>query len=251
MSDNLLWWPEQTNRPAFRVPDITREPWSIIHRICPSVGVYPTFSHSCNDAMNFGQEYCRNKAWPSQQSILRVSWCWYTHRRDACGGHHRTLENGVALSHPGWDDCLCKGLASREAGWEAYRTLYYFYFLFIYLFIFIYFFIGVKSLHSVVLVSAVQWSESAICIHVSPPCWTSLPPPLPPDVGRHRAPSWAPCAVPQVPTSYLFYAWQCIYVKPNLPIHPILPFPHCVHTSVLYICISIPALQIGSSVPFF
>ena len=30
-----------------------------------------------------------------------------------------------------------------------------------------------------------------------------------------------------------------------------LSFPHCVHMSVLYICVSIPALQIGSSVPFF
>ena len=28
------------------------------------------------------------------------------------------------------------------------------------------------------------------------------------------------------------------------------PFPAYVYTSVLYVCISIPALQIGSSVPF-
>ena len=28
-----------------------------------------------------------------------------------------------------------------------------------------------------------------------------------------------------------------------------LPFPLCVHISVLYICVSIPALQVGSSVP--
>ena len=27
--------------------------------------------------------------------------------------------------------------------------------------------------------------------------------------------------------------------------------PHCVHKSVLYICVSIPSLQIGSSIPFF
>lgn len=26
-----------------------------------------------------------------------------------------------------WWLCLCKGLTSREAGWEVYRTLYYFY----------------------------------------------------------------------------------------------------------------------------
>ena len=29
------------------------------------------------------------------------------------------------------------------------------------------------------------------------------------------------------------------------------PLPHHVHMSILYVCISIPALQIGSSVPFF
>ena len=43
------------------------------------------------------------------------------------------------------------------------------------------------------------------------------------------------------------------YVNPNLPIHPTttpLHFPR-VHTFVLYICVSISALQTGSSVPFF
>ena len=28
-------------------------------------------------------------------------------------------------------------------------------------------------------------------------------------------------------------------------------FPQCVHKSVLYVCASIPALQIGSSIPIF
>ena len=32
---------------------------------------------------------------------------------------------------------------------------------------------------------------------------------------------------------------------------PTLSFPRCVHKSVLYICISIPVLQIHLSVPFF
>ena len=36
-----------------------------------------------------------------------------------------------------------------------------------------------------------------------------------------------------------------------LSIRPTLSFPACVHESVLYICFSTPALQIGSSVPFF
>ena len=81
-----------------------------------------------------------------------------------------------------------------------------------------------------VLVSAVQWSESSvICIHISPPSWTPHPTPL----GRHRAQGWSPCAIQWLPTSCLFYTWQCIHVSPNLPIHPTLPFRPCVHASVL------------------
>ena len=43
---------------------------------------------------------------------------------------------------------------------------FYFYFLI---------FIGVQLLYNVVLVSAVQQSESAICIHISPVFWISFP----------------------------------------------------------------------------
>ena len=41
-------------------------------------------------------------------------------------------------------------------------------------------------------------------------------------LGHQRAPSWALYTILQVPTSYLFYTWQCIDVKPKLPIHPTL-----------------------------
>ena len=75
--------------------------------------------------------------------------------------------------------------------------------------------------------------------------------PHPTHLDRHRAPNWAPCAIQQVPTIYPFYTWKCIYVKSNLPVRPTLPCPPRVHMSVLYICVSIPVLQIGSSVPFF
>ena len=61
----------------------------------------------------------------------------------------------------------------------------------------------------------------------------------------------APCAVLQLPTGYLFFAWQCIYVNATLSICFYFSFPPCVHESVLYVCASIPALQIDSSVPFF
>ena len=49
---------------------------------------------------------------------------------------------------------------------------------------------------------------------------------------------------------WLFYTRECIYVNATLSIHP-PSFPHCVHVSVLYMCVSVPALQIGSSAPFF
>ena len=40
----------------------------------------------------------------------------------------------------------------------------------------------------------------------SQPC-----PPLPPD--HHGAQGWAPWAIQRIPTSYLFYTWQCAYVN--------------------------------------
>ena len=36
---------------------------------------------------------------------------------------------------------------------------------------------------------------------------------------------WTEWALQQVPTSSLFYTLQYIYVNPNLPVHPIIPFP--------------------------
>ena len=44
---------------------------------------------------------------------------------------------------------------------------------------------------------------------------------------------------------------ECIYVIATLSIHPTLLFPLCVHKSILYICISIPAIKRSSSVSFF
>ena len=60
-----------------------------------------------------------------------------------------------------------------------------------------------------------------------PSLWTSLPPTYPlTHLGHNRALSCiAPCAIQQVPTGYLFYTWQCIYVNAPLPIHPTLCFP--------------------------
>ena len=72
-----------------------------------------------------------------------------------------------------------------------------------------------------------QQSEPAI----SPPSWTYLSTAYHPTfLGYHSAPSWAPYAVPQVPINYFIHG---IYVKINLPVHPTLPFPPCVHISIL------------------
>ena len=43
--------------------------------------------------------------------------------------------------------------------------------------------IGIYLLYNIVLVSAVQWSESATCLHISPPSWASLAPSYPAPLG--------------------------------------------------------------------
>ena len=57
----------------------------------------------------------------------------------------------------------------RDSEWEGGE------FSFIYLFLFSKIFIGVQLYYNVVLVSTVQRSESAICIHISPLFWISFP----------------------------------------------------------------------------
>ena len=49
----------------------------------------------------------------------------------------------------------------------------------------------------------------------------------------------------------IHFTYDSVYVSiPVSQFIPQSPLPH-VHKSVLYVCISIPAVQIGSSVPFF
>ena len=74
---------------------------------------------------------------------------------------------------------------------------------------------------------------------------------FPSHLGHHRSLSRVPCAIQQALISYLFYTQQSIYVSPNLPIRPTPPSPVGNHKFVLYICDSISALQISSSVPFY
>ena len=44
----------------------------------------------------------------------------------------------------------------------------------------------------------------------------SHPYPCPTPLDYHRALSWAPCAIQQIPTSYLFYMWERAYVNLSL-----------------------------------
>ena len=91
--------------------------------------------------------------------------------------------------------------------------------------------------------------KSAISIHLAPPFWDYLPPSCPSRSSQsmrlsslcHITTSHSPSTVHMV-----MYIFQCTFSD-----HPTLSFPHCVHKSILYICISSPALQTGSSVPFF
>ena len=75
-------------------------------------------------------------------------------------------------------------------------------------------------------------------------------PPHPTPLSCHRAlvRSW-----PHTSNSHLLSSLHiqsvCFNAIPSS--HPILSFPHCVEKSVLYVCVSFPALHIGSSVPSF
>ena len=73
----------------------------------------------------------------------------------------------------------------------------------------------------------------------------------PTPLGCHRALTWAPCVPQQIPTGYLLCIWWWICFSATLSVHPTLSFPCCVCKSVLYVCISIAALQIDSSILFF
>ena len=87
------------------------------------------------------------------------------------------------------------------------------------------------SCFTVLLVSALQVSESAVCIHISPPsqpALSSLPTP-----GHHRARSQAPCTIWQVPAG-------CMAVHTSVPASPFIP-PSL--PSALYICVSLPACR--------
>ena len=77
---------------------------------------------------------------------------------------------------------------------------------------------------------------------------------FPSHLGYRRVLSRVLCVIQWVLISSLSYTkfQYCVYINSNLRIHPTSLFPCLgVYTFVLYMSVSISALQIGSSVPFF
>ena len=75
----------------------------------------------------------------------------------------------------------------------------------------------------------------------------------PTPLGHHRVSSWAPCYYTAAFLCYtlaIYFTHDSVYVNDTLSICPTFSFFCCVHKPVLCLCASIPALQIGSSLPF-
>ena len=88
--------------------------------------------------------------------------------------------------------------------------------------------------------------KSAIIIHTLSP--SSLPLPF---LQVIKSPDWTPCETPraiqQLLKSCPSYTWLCVHLDATFSICPTRSLPNCAHESILYICLSIPSLQIGSS----
>ena len=102
--------------------------------------------------------------------------------------------------------------------------------------------------------------ESAIGLAMSPPTWTSFPPPSHPTLSLYVVTEpWFEFSesYSKLPmASYFTYGniWcifpSCYSLRTSHPLLPPHPSSH-VRKSVLYVCVSIAALQIGSSVLSF
>ena len=106
-----------------------------------------------------------------------------------------------------------------------------------------FFLIGGWLLYHIVLVSAIHQHESVKGVHMSPPMWTYLPP-YPTPLDCHRALRWVPCIIQQILTIYFTYGKM--YFSSSSQFITTSPSP-----TVLHVCASITALQVGFSVLFF
>jgi len=81
-----------------------------------------------------------------------------------------------------------------------FSSIFILYLLIVKIIVVLYFYLRCSCFHNVVSVSALQWSVSPLSMHMSRPFGIS-PSPHRAHLGRHRAPSWAPCALYQVPAA--------------------------------------------------
>ena len=106
-------------------------------------------------------------------------------------------------------------------------------------------------LYNAVLVSAIHQHESAIGIHV--PSFLNLAPTSTPSYPSRLSQSNRLSSLCYEENSHKLPILQMVTCVSVLltSVHPILSFPGCAYKSAVYVCISIPPQQIGSSVPFF
>ena len=88
-------------------------------------------------------------------------------------------------------------------------------------------------------------------IHVSPPSWTSAPPPTPSHSCRWLQSSDLSSLIHRANSHWLSFSHMVVCVFPFVPPSPSSPPLPFSNKSVLYVCISVAALQISSSVPSF
>ena len=89
------------------------------------------------------------------------------------------------------------------------------------------------SCYTILLVFAVQRSESAVCMYMAPPSSTSFPPSLCPiHLGHYRAMSWAPCNIPLVRSHSLSVLYMAVHMHWYQSPSSSLPLPPPVHTSI-------------------
>ena len=106
--------------------------------------------------------------------------------------------------------------------------------------------IGVYFPYNIMLVSAVQRSELAICIRIS--CLSDLPFPHLSLLGHPKARSWALCAEQRLPPPAARFARPCTNASAPLSLCP-AAFLHCVHKPGISVCLrSCPANRLTSTV---